>query len=196
MIKASRRRFLQYSAALTAIPLAGRAEHACEAPSQVAAAVVEAGSAPCLRFGERCLDGGVVVHEIRDDVTTLWYRHLEPQWRGAPAAIVGMTRWPALFCLEELARQHGLRVVHHSVHRPGAHADTVHEAVHSAARVNSQRRAADDAWPETVANALARVVLLPRQRAAARTYMPKAHDDDVRTLHSWVIAPVTLHKAA
>jgi len=157
-LSTSRRRFLQLGAAVTVFQPNLRGALARRAPGDFDAtgfdaAVVEGGSVPCLRFGEQCRRLGVDVHEIRDDVTALWFRTLDKLWRDHPAAVAGMTRWPALFCLAELARQYGLRVVHHEIHRSNEGMDVSREMVVSHA-----------------------------------PYSPRREDDDVTTLHAWVIA--------
>jgi hypothetical protein len=50
---------------------------------------------------------------IDGDVTALWRDTLQPLWRERGAVIAGITREPALFCLEHLAQ--GLR--HHLLRR-------------------------------------------------------------------------------
>jgi len=161
------------------------------------AALVEAGSAPGARFGNRCRRNGVAVHRIHDDVTSIWYRHLDQQWRERPFAIAGLTRWPALFCLDELAREHRLSVVHHCVHAAASFAQPVHETVRSPVRCRAaDLRCARSGWPELVADTLARMPLRRSARVARFAWMPRARDDDMTTLHSWIIAPASHHGAA
>jgi hypothetical protein len=56
----------------------------------------------------------------RGDLTALWLHDIEPQWRRRAGALAGMTTPAALFCLEQLAAQHWLRVIGRTEHRLGA----------------------------------------------------------------------------
>ena len=53
---------------------------------------------------------GLPVHGIRGDITTLWFHDLDLRWKQGPAAIAGLTDANALFCLDLLARDKGMRV--------------------------------------------------------------------------------------
>lgn len=194
-MRASRRRFLQLSTAVSAVQLKIPSVVSAQAlPVSVSAALVEAGSGPGLRFAKRCRRSGVEVHEIRDDVTPVWYRILDLQWREAPAAIAGLTRWPALFCLDVLARQHSLRVVHHVIHRTADSAPVTHEVVGPSFGCSaSELRAAESVWPEIVAARLVSIPPVAQAPAFRRNYMPAADDDLPTSLHSWVIAPVSIN---
>ncbi|HTR00348.1 MAG TPA: hypothetical protein VMH83_10170, partial [Candidatus Acidoferrum sp.] len=44
------------------------------------------------------------------DITPFWYGELHTAWRQTPVAIAGVTEAGPLFCLEQLGREHGLRV--------------------------------------------------------------------------------------
>jgi hypothetical protein len=54
---------------------------------------------------------GIPRDAIRGDVTDLWYGSLSLRWRERPEATAGLTREDSLFCLEQLARDHRMRVV-------------------------------------------------------------------------------------
>ena len=45
------------------------------------------------------------------DVTPVWSNTLRPLWRTGEARVLGVTRAPALFCLEQLARGMRHRVI-------------------------------------------------------------------------------------
>jgi len=47
---------------------------------------------------------------ITGDITELWLRDLEPVWRAAGGVIAGMTTSRSLLCLEQLAKDHWMRV--------------------------------------------------------------------------------------
>ncbi len=47
---------------------------------------------------------------LHGDVTQFWYAQLQPLWRQQRVALAGSTQPDVLFCLEQLARDHQLRV--------------------------------------------------------------------------------------
>ena len=51
-----------------------------------------------------------------DDITDLWLREIGPAWKRRPVALAGLTGSSTLFCLEQLAWVHRLRVVFHAEH--------------------------------------------------------------------------------
>lgn len=66
--------------------------------------------AAACRFGKAMRRRGLPVRAIRSDVTDVWYSRLYPLWKREPAAIAGLTAYAAMFCLERLAWDHGLRM--------------------------------------------------------------------------------------
>ena len=64
-----------------------------------------------LTFGWKMQSLGEPTHAIRGDVTNVWFHDLDPQWKQRPVPIAGLTAYGALFCLERLAWDHGMRVV-------------------------------------------------------------------------------------
>src|SRR5690606_4696928 len=60
---------------------------------------------------------GVPTFDAEWDVTPAWLRVVE-RWREAPVAVAGLTSHTPLLLLEQSARDHGLRVVFRSEHRP------------------------------------------------------------------------------
>jgi hypothetical protein len=61
-------------------------------------------------FADQVRREGLPVHGIRGDITALWFHDLDLRWKQGPAAIAGLTDANALFCLDLLARDKGMRV--------------------------------------------------------------------------------------
>jgi hypothetical protein len=61
-------------------------------------------------FGAAAYRKGQKTLAIQGDVTTLWRDDLRLRWAAGAAAIGGMTTERSLFCLEQLAKDHWLRV--------------------------------------------------------------------------------------
>jgi hypothetical protein len=55
---------------------------------------------------------GVPVVEISGDLTDLWANNYSRQWKRAPMTLAGVTGQDALFVLETLAPDFGMRVAH------------------------------------------------------------------------------------
>ena len=68
-------------------------------------------------FGEAAARAGRVAVGFPGDVTALWQRSLLPAWAAGACAVAGMTTPSALFCLEQLAKDHWMRVVLRVEHR-------------------------------------------------------------------------------
>src|SRR5438045_1963620 len=103
---ANRREFLQMSLVASALPsLAvpsfGRQR---QEPLQAWGVVAETTSPLGTAFRSEATALGLPVHEIRDDITDLWYHELSLRWKEAPAVLAGVTLSTSLFCLETLAR--------------------------------------------------------------------------------------------
>jgi hypothetical protein len=62
----------------------------------------------------------LITHAIDGDVTALWFHDLDLRWQQGPAAIAGVTRPGALFCLDLLARDRGMRLRRCIEHRLAA----------------------------------------------------------------------------
>ena len=60
---------------------------------------------------------GINVAEMEGDLTTLWYEQYSRQWRQQPMTLAGVTASDALFVLETLAADHGMRVLRRSEHQ-------------------------------------------------------------------------------
>ena len=102
-------------------------------------------AAESLRAGIVAIDG---------DITALWSRELRARWSAAGGAIAGMTTARTLFCLEQLAGDHWMRVVIRAEHSHGheiAHRLTAAEPM--ICRMKSALTAQN--WPAKMPNALA-----------------------------------------
>jgi hypothetical protein len=106
----NRREAVQACLLGAAAPLAAVSGSGAAAEPAIWRAVYDERFEPGRTFVRDAAARGWTARAIRGDVTELWYRELEPQWRQGPAAIAGVTTADALFCLEMLARDRGLRL--------------------------------------------------------------------------------------
>lgn len=120
----NRRTFLQ--AGMTAVPLAAGAALTLGA-TQAKASGVPAVPLHTVVFDERFADSVAFANEARwmgqrtsaisGDVTKLWYDDLYHAWKNGPVAIAGLTTKDAMFCLEILGNDAGLRLLVKGEHR-------------------------------------------------------------------------------
>jgi hypothetical protein len=118
---ASRREFIQAGIVASALPIIGSAGDLATQPSAPAFyKVVFDHRFPASReFGREMEKSGASVCGIHGDITDLWFHDLYHRWKQGPAAIAGMTAHGALFCLERLAWDHGMRVLSRTEHPAG-----------------------------------------------------------------------------
>ena len=113
---ASRREFLQAGLAASVLPIAASAgESAPEALDKAPSfykVVFDERFPASVAFAGEMKKLGMPVHGIKGDITDLWYYDLYERWKQGPVAIAGLTAHGALFCLERLAWDHGMRVVY------------------------------------------------------------------------------------
>ncbi len=189
----NRREFLHTAAVLSAAPLAGRAAFAGRRePAALAAVIFDSRHSEARDFGARAGVLGAPLRVIEGDITNLWRDELLGRWKVAPAAIAGLTERPALFLLERLAWDHGMRVVFEADHAPDGRGTTAHRVVRTAdSGLALELKAAGRSWPGVLAD-----TLIAGTHAPTRDFRPSgaalaAHLGEATKLYSWIIAPRT-----
>ena len=188
----NRREFLQTAAALSAAaPLAGRAAFAGgQAPAPLDAVVVDARHGDARSFAAIAEALGAPLRFIEGDITDLWQNELRKRWQAGAHAVAGLTERPALFLLERLGWDHGLRVVFEAEHETDGRGGAAHRVVRSAdPHLGEELAAAGSRWTRVLAHAL-----VASAGAPARDFRPTAaalaaHLGEATKLHSWIIAP-------
>ncbi len=66
----------------------------------------------CLVFARELEHRGAATSGIRNGLAALWYQDLRPRLRQTTLPLAGLTDRAALFCLEELARDVGMKVLY------------------------------------------------------------------------------------
>ena len=130
LIMTNRREFLQAAAVLTSAPLLNRMAFAGSGTAIALDTVIYDSRHPQAHaFAARSGQLGVILRPIEADITALWQNELHHHWQSAPAAVAGLTERPALFLLERLAWDHGLRVVFEAEHVPDGQGAAVHRVI-------------------------------------------------------------------
>ena len=119
----NRREVLQGGIALTSLPIVANVAWAAHTALPIDASaralyrvVFDSRFAAARAFGAEAARLGAKVHGFDGDITGFWYHQLDLQWRRQALAIAGMTLHGPLFCLEQLARDVGARVVYRAEH--------------------------------------------------------------------------------
>ena len=89
-------------------------------------AVFDERFAECRDFAAELRGAGVSTSAIRGDVAELWYDDLRVHLSENRLPVAGLTDRAALFCLEELARDVGMRVIFRADHIIDQDGDTQH----------------------------------------------------------------------
>jgi hypothetical protein len=197
---ASRREFLQGAIAASVLPItSGVAAASPTMPAQARAdalrlykVIFDTRFPGSRAFAERAGKLGAPVHGIKADVTSIWLNDLHSRWQKSPAAIAGVTAPAALFCLERLAWDHGMRAVFHAEHRYAPNGAVQHAVLIGEGLVRAEELSeAGPAWIDQIARLITRY---PTDRVTSKgatsAGLPSVVDDDHVVLTSWIIAPV------
>jgi hypothetical protein len=102
--------------ALVKVPVSGRNLSPGREHIAFHRAVFDERFAECRAFAAELRSAGVFASAIRGDVAELWYGDLRVHLSENRLPIAGLTDRAALFCLEELARDVGMRVIFRADH--------------------------------------------------------------------------------
>jgi hypothetical protein len=126
---------LTVTGALVKMPVSGRSLSPARAHSAFQRAVFDDRFADCQVFAAELDSAGVLTSAIRGDVAKLWYDDLRVHLRENRSPVAGFTDRAALFCLEELARDVGMRTIFRADHIIDQNGRTQHTAVGPASLV-------------------------------------------------------------
>lgn len=192
----SRRQLIARGAGLAALPLLARVALALEpGAAPLYKVIVDRRFAASRAFGRAAARAGVAVHTMSGDVTDVWYHDLGPTWRVQPLPVAGLTAEGAIFCLERLAWDAGMRVAFRGVHTLAGSGRVAHELEGSQPvleRVQQVQPFTRD-WAEELSGITA-LCTAPGSASRARLSLTSVAtaEEDAWTrvpLVSWVIAP-------
>lgn len=187
----NRRQFLQTAAALTAAPLASRSAFAGNSSHNTPDVLILDARYPQAReFGLGASSRIAALRDINGDITQLWQTELQSAWSHHQLPVAGLTERPALFLLEHLGWQHGMRVVFEAEHTPLSDGHFSHRVMRSGdSHLERDLNSAGLHWTGVLAEAL-----LDDDRTISTNVMPSGaamyeHRGEAEKLYSWVIAP-------
>jgi hypothetical protein len=118
--------------ALVNLRVLGRKAAPVQAQTAFQRAVFDERFAECRAFAAELNGAGVLTSAILGDVAKLWYYDLRGHLSKDPTPLAGLTDRPALFCLEELARDVSMRVIARVDHIMDPDEDQNRHAQHTA----------------------------------------------------------------
>jgi len=194
----NRREILQGGIAVTALPIVSNvawgAARQPEGSLPLYKVIYDERFAESRRFGDEARRLGAPIHAIQGDITSLWYDDLYVRWRNGAAAIAGLTAHGALFCLERLAWDAGMRVVFRADHKPTADGSFQHSLQGPAAMVSAgtELRDAGTDWSCRVAGVVlgCPAEVSKKKQRVVFAQASAAVSEEGQALISWVIAPV------
>jgi hypothetical protein len=144
-------------------------------------------------FGSAAARAGWCALGFSGDVTPIWRQTLLPLWAVGGGAIAGMTTPEALFCLDQQAKDHWMRVVLRIEHRPVPSGVPVHRVTAAEPMLTRACAALDDApdWPARSFSLLRTCVRSRNQPRISRiASCPDRGRDSFADLElvSWIIA--------
>ncbi len=125
--------------ALINLPAFGRDVSPGRAHIAFQRAIFDERFAECRGFAAELHGAGVFTSGIRGDVAGLWYDDLRVHLSENRLPVAGLTDRAALFCLEELARDVGMRVIFRADHVIDQDGHAQHTAVGPASLVDVAR---------------------------------------------------------
>ena len=135
--------------------------------------------------------GTPVLATRQGDITALWLEHLRPLWASSRAPVAGLTLPGTLFCLEQLAWQHRMRVTFHAEHvvLPDAGFEhTVHRDAQSRRLTAGALVRAGERWPQYLAESLLNHRPGGARNGPSIASLQPALPDGALLLTSWIIA--------
>jgi len=128
---------------------------------------------------------------INGSIHNLWYRDLSLRWRESKVPVAGMTDHRALFLLEMMAADVGMRVVHriHHFEVGGAYAPEVFGPVERRNELLCRLHNSDAVWTRHAAEIVMSWPRTPTPVSSDRSDISRARLQEVdgRTLISWII---------
>lgn len=108
----SRRTVLQAGVGVPLILALQQAGFAAARGAQPVIAVIDVRLPGSERFAAEMSEAGATVLRIRGDVTPVWLHLMGERERLTRTVLVGLTTEQSLFCLDQMTRSEGLRIVH------------------------------------------------------------------------------------
>jgi hypothetical protein len=108
----NRREFLQGGIAASLLPLLPRKGFSAAAPKAFDLVIFDQRFPKARVFAWQAQEAGLDCFATQGDITNLYFHDLSLRWNRGPTTIAGLSTKAALFCLEMLARDRGMRLAY------------------------------------------------------------------------------------
>jgi hypothetical protein len=108
----NRREFLQAGIAVSLLPLLSPKALSAPTPKAFDMVIFDRRFSQARDFAQRAREAQLDCVAIEGDITHLYFHDLSLRWNGSPTTIAGLSTKASLFCLEKLACDRGMRLVH------------------------------------------------------------------------------------
>jgi hypothetical protein len=174
------------------LPKLGRSVPPPRAQAAFQRAVFDERFAECRAFAAELRGAGIFTSAIRGDVADLWYGDLRANLKKTRLPIAGLTDRVALFCLEELSRDVGMRVIFRADHTMDQNGHARHTAVGPAPLVAATHSLPPEAKHAEFGSAMAGLLTKfdisePRDSSPQKRTGPFSPRNKT-TLVSWIIS--------
>lgn len=191
----NRREFLRTGATISALPMMGGSAMAAQRspatlrPHALHCFVFDGGFADARAVAAHA-DHGAALHAIDGDVTELWYDVLDQPLKDTPRAIAGITTGEALFVLERLGWDRGLKVTYRGVHGLPKGGQVAHELTGPAGLIHASLQDPAAPWTQMAGRMASHALVGPATPAelTLTTADTSAGARD-RVLYSWSMEP-------
>ena len=191
----NRREFLRTGATISALPMmggsamAGPTPPATLRPHDLHCFVFDGGFADARAVAAHA-DHGAPLHPIDGDVTALWYDVLDKPLKDGPLALAGVTTADALFVLERLGWDRGLRVTYRGVHGIPKDGQVAHELTGPAGLIHASLQDAAAPWTAMAGRMASHALVGPATPASLNlTTADTSPGGRDRILYSWSMEP-------
>ena len=153
--------------------------------------IYDARFAEAFDVAQHAASRGVELAPIADDLMDLWYDDLDLRWKQAPMALAGVTMREALFVLDTLATDRGMRVVYRGEHGVVEDGKIVHKLAGPAEMIEPLSSLPEEsAWEARLSLAMAGCPL-GKPDVAETEFVTSVRGLPLRDvpLYSWIIAP-------
>jgi hypothetical protein len=177
--------------ALVNLPVLGRNAAPGRAHSVFQRAVFDERFAECRAFAVEMNSAGALTSAIRGGVAELWYGDLRAHLSENRLPVAGLTDRTSLFCLEELARDVGMRVIFRAEHIIDREQDGYarHFAIGPASLVAVTRSVPPGAeFGRAMARTVSRLDISEARDTAAQKRTGPFSPENKSALVSWIIA--------
>ncbi|MDV7212898.1 hypothetical protein [Azotobacter beijerinckii] len=142
-------------------------------------------------FARQAEAHGLPVESIGDDFSRFWAERLHGRWQNLPLGLAGLTTFGPFICLQQLARDHGMKMLYQGKHRTLDNRLSEHVLQGPAHLVEAVSGGRAGEWPLGFAQSLAGSAHAGAACTKTLCVPMAGTPEDGVPLYSWLIVPRT-----